>query len=165
MNQVVKYFSGEKSESYLFLFMGVITILFACYFMMGLKTSFWRGVAIPFIVVALLEIIVGYTIVTRTPKDITRVENFMKQEPHKIKTEEIPRMEIVMKNFRNFRYIEIILIITGIILMYIGLATPFWTGIGLGLFIQAGIVLCLDFFAESRGKVYLDYLKSLTLDL
>jgi hypothetical protein len=34
-------------------------------------------------------------------------------------------------------------------------------GIGLGLFIQSGIVLVLDFFAERRGEVYLTYLRTL----
>jgi hypothetical protein len=34
-------------------------------------------------------------------------------------------------------------------------------GLGLGLAIQASFMLLLDYFAESRGKVYLDYLQSL----
>jgi hypothetical protein len=36
-----------------------------------------------------------------------------------------------------------------------------WRGIGLGLFIQASIVLSLDFFAERRGHIYFVYLQEL----
>lgn len=80
MNQVVKYFNGEKAESYIFIFIGVIAFAMALYFIFALKTSFWKGVAIPFILVALLEFMVGYTIVTRSSKDIIRVQTYVTNE-------------------------------------------------------------------------------------
>ncbi len=162
MNQVVKYFNGEKAESYIFILIGVVTLVLALYFFFGLKSSFWRGVAIPFVLVALLEFLVGYTIVTRSPVDIARVESFINNEPQNIKTIEVPRMEKVLSNFVIFRYAEIALIILGIILMYSSMNDTFWRGIGLGLFIQASIVLSLDFFAERRGHVYLEYLTQIS---
>ena len=70
MNPIIKYFNGEKAESYIFMLVGVIAVAMALYFVFGLKTSFWKGVAVPFILVALLEFVVGYTIVTRSPKDL-----------------------------------------------------------------------------------------------
>jgi hypothetical protein len=162
MNPIIKYFNGEKAESYLFIVLGVISLIMALYFIFTLKTSFWRGIAIPFICVAILEFVVGFTIVNRSPKDIARVENLKDNEPGKILTEEIPRMEKVMHNFMMFRYIEIALIICGIILMYSYTKDALWRGLGLGLFIQASMVLCLDFFAERRGYIYLKYLTELT---
>ena len=159
MSSIEKYFNGEKAESYVFISIGMVALLIAFYFVFTLKTSFWRGVAIPFILVAMLEFIIGYTIVKRSPKDIYRVESFIKVQPSKITLDEIPRMEKVMKNFIIFRYVEICLILLGIILMYSSLNDTLWRGIGLGLFMQASIVLSLDFFAERRGHIYLEYLK------
>lgn len=159
MNPVVKYFNGEKAESFIFILIGIFAFIMAFYFIFSLRSSFWKGVAIPFIIVALLEFIVGYTIITRSPKDIIRVETLIQKEPQGIKTLEIPRMEKVMRNFIFFRYTEILLIILGVILMYSSTNDTFWRGIGLGLFVQASIVLCLDFFAERRGYIYLEYLK------
>jgi len=161
MNPIVKYFNGEKAESYVFILIGVVAFAMALYFLMHLKTPFWKGVAIPFILVACLEFVVGYTIVTRTPSDLFRVENFMKQELQNIKNLEIPRMEQVVRNFLIFRYLELILIGIGIILMYSSIKETYWRGIGFGLFIQASIVLGLDFFAEKRGHIYLDYLQEI----
>jgi hypothetical protein len=161
MNPIVKYFNGEKAESYIFIIIGVISLAMALYFLFGLKTSFWKGVAIPFIVVACLEFIVGYTIVTRSPNDIKRIENFINSEPQNIKNLEIPRVEKVLSNFVIFRYVEIALIILGIALMYSSMNDTLLRGIGLGLFIQASIVLSLDFFAERRGYIYFEYLKEL----
>lgn len=159
MIPIVKYFNGEKAESYLFILVGVIALAIALYVIFVLKTSFWRGVAIPFFIVGLLEFVVGYTILTRTPQDIIRVENIMGHEQHKIKTEEIPRMEKVLSNFVIFRYVEIVLIVLGILFMYSSKNDTLWKGVGLGLFIQVSIVLGLDFFAERRGSMYMSYLK------
>jgi hypothetical protein len=161
MNPIVRYFNGEKAESYIFILIGVIAFVMALYFFFVLKSSFWKGAAIPFIIVALLEFVVGYTIVTRSPKDIARVEKYMLKDPQSIKTLEIPRMEKVLNNFVMYRYVEIALIILGIILMYSSINDTFWRGIGLGLFIQASIVLSLDFFAERRGHIYFVYLQEL----
>ena len=161
MNSVIKYFNGEKAESYVFILIGVIAFTIALYFFFALKTSFWKGVALPFIIVALLEFIVGYTIVTRSSKDSIRVQTYMTNEPQKIQMDEIPRMKKVLSNFVIYRYVEIALIILGIVLMYSSMNDTFWRGIGLGLFIQASIVLCLDFFAERRGHIYVVYLQEL----
>ncbi len=161
MNNVIRYFTGEKDESYIFLTLGIIGLIMAVYFLFALKSSFWRGIAIPFILVSMLEIVVGVTLIFRTPKDIIRVEHYVNNEPEKIKTDEIPRMNQVMKNFVIFRYSEIVLIITGLILYFACSGFDFWKGLGIGLSIQASIVLLLDFFAERRGAVYLEYLKTL----
>ena len=161
MNPIIKYFNGEKSESYVFIIIGLFAFALALYFIFVLKSSFWKGVAIPFLIVALLEFIVGYTIVNRSSKDILRVETFIKNQTQNIKTVEIPRMDKVLSNFVIYRYVEIALIVLGIVLMYSSMNDTFWRGIGLGLFIQASIVLSLDFFAERRGHIYMEYLKEI----
>jgi len=158
MNPILKYFKGEKAESILFIITGIVALAMALYFIYELKTSFWKGVAIPFIVIASLEILVGFTVYIRSPKDIVKVENIYNNEPQKIKLEEIPRMEKVLHNFVIYRYVEIALIFIGIIFMYYTKNDTFLKGIGLGLFIKASIVLTLDFFAERRGIEYLSFL-------
>ena len=161
MNPIVKYFTGEKLESFLFLGLGILGLALAIVFLLILKTSFLKGVAIPFLLVSFLEIVVGVTLIYRSPKDIIRVETYLSEKNVMIQKEEIPRMEGVMQNFVIFRYTEITLIILGIILMYGFRQNFLLNGIGLGLFIQSGIVLVLDFFEERRGEVYLTYLRTL----
>lgn len=161
MNPIVKYFTGERQESFLFLGLGILGLIFAIGFITIPRATFLRGVAIPLVLVSALEIIVGLTLIYRSPKDIIRVETYMSEKTELVQKEEIPRMEKVMKNFVLFRYTEITLIFMGIILMYGAKQYPLWNGIGVGLFIQSSIVLLLDFFAERRGEVYLEYLKSI----
>ena len=160
MNPVTKYFNGEKAESYLFLVLGIAGSVFSAYLFFLEDSFFWKGFAIPFILVSVLEIIVGLTLIYRSPKDIIRVGNYFESERIKIKTDEIPRMEKVMKNFVVYRYVEIALIIIGFILYFGFTNLDFWRGLGLGLLLQASTVLLLDYFAERRGFVYLEYLNS-----
>jgi hypothetical protein len=162
MNPVIKYFNGERAESYLFLFIGIIGLVISSYLFFLKASSYWKGFAIPFILVSVLEIIVGISLIYRSPKDIIRVENCIKNEQVKIKANEIPRMEKVMKNFVVYRYMEIALIFIGAVLYFAFAYSDFMRGLGLGLLIQASIVLTLDYFAERRGFIYLEYLNSIS---
>ena len=160
MSPVVKYFTGEKAESYLFFFLGVVGLAMSVY-LIAYPSSFWKGIAIPSMFISALEIIVGVTLIYRSPKDIVRVEHFIKNEQRKIRTDEIPRMEKVMKNFVVYRYVEIALILIGAVLYFASTNIDFWRGLGIGLFLQASIVLTLDYFAERRGFIYLEYLNKI----
>jgi hypothetical protein len=46
---------------------------------------------------------------------IVRVNEIAQTHPTKIQSEEIPRMHMVMKNFTIYRWVEIILLLAGII--------------------------------------------------
>jgi hypothetical protein len=161
MNLIVKYFNAEKGESLLFMGFGVVAFILSVYFFFFIKESFWKGLAIPLVFFSIIQIVIGAIIYTRSPIDYLRVETILKNEPHKIQTEEIPRMEKVMKNFVYYRYFEIVMLFLGIILMYALFNYGFWKGFGLGLFIQSAVLLSLDFFAEKRGHFYVEHLKEL----
>jgi hypothetical protein len=161
MDNIRNYFTAERNESILFVAVGLIACVFATYFFLYPKESFYRGMAFPLIAVALIQLTVGSSVWLRSSKDITRVEQIILQSPEKIKTEEIPRMEVVMKNFVIYRYVEMALLLAGLICMFIFNTMPLVKGIGIGLFIQSALMLAFDFFAEKRGAEYLEYLKKL----
>jgi hypothetical protein len=163
MELIKNYFNAEKAESLLFIGFGILAILLSLYLIFILKESFWKGLAIPLILFSLVQIFIGTTIFIRSPKDNMRVENILKNEPQKIQSEEIPRMEKVMKNFVYYRYFEISLILLGVILMFSLPNYGFWKGFGLGLFIQCAVLLSLDFFAEKRGHTYSEYLQTIEI--
>ncbi|GAB2622344.1 hypothetical protein [Belliella aquatica] len=161
MNLIEKYFNAEKAESLLFIGFGILAVIISIYFFFVIKETFWKGIAIPLVFFSIVQIIIGATVFTRSPVDNARVENILKQEFHKIQSEEIPRMEKVMNNFVNYRYFEIAMMFFGIVLMYALSNYGFWKGFGLGLFLQCAVLLSLDFFAEKRGHFYVEHLKEL----
>jgi hypothetical protein len=160
MEQVAKYFNAEKFESVFFVLAGITATLIACYFIFVIKKPFQNGIAYSITVIALIQITVGATVYIRSPKDINRVNQLIQTNKTRIQSEEIPRMNAVMKNFALYKYIEITLIISGIAFFFF-FNNELIKGIGLGLIIQSSIMLMLDFIAAARGNEYLKILQNL----
>ncbi len=158
MKFISEYFNSEKFESLFFIGVGILAITLGIYYWLVIKEPFYNGNATALMLVALVQLTVGISVYFRSPKDIIRVENTIKNDVYKIKTEEIPRMNVVMKNFIIYRYVEIALIILGLIMFFYFPSVSFWKGLGVGLFIQASLMLSLDYFAEKRGATYLQHL-------
>ncbi len=165
---IEKYFTAEKSESLLFIFIGIAAVIAAIIFFFFLKTNFYKGMAWPLILIALIQISVGYSVYKRFDSDRQRNVYAYDLNPSELKSKEIPRMEQVNKNFVLYRWIEIGLAIAGLILIYIyrsNTEKSFLFGLGLGLAIQALIMLGADYFAEARAKEYTKGLKEFTQKL
>lgn len=162
---IEKYFVAEKSESFLFMAIGVAGIVAAIFFVFVIKSSFYTGAAIPLTLAGLLLGIVGYTVHKRSDSDRIRNVYAYDMNPGDLKSKELPRMKTVMKNFVIYRYTEIALAIAGIALFVYfrnDQASQFWKGLGLGLAIMALLALTADYFAEKRGAVYMKGLESFT---
>ncbi len=155
----LNYFKAERAESIFFVMIGILAILLGVYFLFKSVDPFLKGIAYPFIAIALIQVTVGISVYFRTPSDILKVEKYL-QDKSKITTIEIPRMEKVMTNFSFYKMIEIGLILIGIFLFFFFKDNIFLKGIGLGLIIQSGVMLTLDIFAEVRGTIYLNELKN-----
>ena len=157
---IYKYFIAEKQESLLFVIIGVVAILLAFIFWFFIKSnpSFYKGVAIPLMVLGLIQCVVGYTVYSRTDKQKAVIAYNIGMEPVSyIKHTELLRMKKVMKSFVIYRWLEIAFIVAGLVLVFLFKSNPdksFWFGLGLTLTIQAAIMLGADYFAEQRGEVY-----------
>ncbi len=164
---IYRYFSGEKQESLLFLIVGIVAILLAVAFWFFIKTnpSFFKGAAIPLLAIGLIQMVVGYSVYSKTDKQQKDIAYNIGMEPVAyIQSTELPRMETVMKNFVIYRWVEIAFIIAGLVLVFLfrqNTDRTFWYGLGVALAIQAVIMLGADYFAEKRGKVYTNELQKI----
>ena len=162
---IEKYFAGEKQESLLFLLIGIAGILAAIVFFFFLKTSFYKGVAVPLFFIGILLSVIGYTVYKRSDSDRQRNVYAYDMNPSELKEKELPRMKTVMKNFIIYRYVEIFLFLVGagLYIYFIkDFKNDFWRGFGLALAVMALLALAADFFAEKRGKVYTKGIESFT---
>lgn len=157
------YFIQEKIESLIFAIIGLVAISVSFIFWFIIKYSFYKGMAYPIFIIGFIQILVGGVVYMRSPQDIIRVEQILKFEPIKMKTEEIPRINKVIKNFEIYKWIEICFIFFGLILFIFCKKTnlSFWKGIGLGLLIQAMLMLALDIVAEKRAKIYCNIIQKI----
>jgi len=166
-NFVYKYFIAEKQESLLFLIVGIAAIMLAIFFFIFIKSNpaFYKGAAIPLLAIGIIQCVVGFTVYSRSDKQMKEVAyNLGMETVSYAKQQELPRMNIVMKNFVIYRWVEIAFIIAGVVLIFLFRTNPdkiFWYGLGIALAIQGVLMLGADFFAEQRGKTYRQNLQEL----
>lgn len=157
------YFSAEKQGSVFFLVVGVAAIIAALVCILVLKTSFFKGAAIPMIVVGLLAGAIGFTIYKRSDADRIRNVYAYDLNPGELKQKEYPRMQKVMKSFRVILIAEVLLLLVAVVLFVYfrtNAVQQFWSGVGAGLFLMAVAALFLDVAAERRAAVYTKGLES-----
>lgn len=159
---IEKYFIAEKTGGLVFTIAGVAAIVLALVFLLYVKTNFYKGAAIPLLLVGLLFGIAGFTVYKRSDKD--RLSNIyaFDMNPGELKNKELPRMEKVMANFVALKYAESALFLVGLVLfVYFRTAETqlFWKGFGLSLAVMAILAWGADHLAERRGAVYFNGLK------
>jgi hypothetical protein len=165
MENIQSYFKAERAESLVFIAIGIIAFAAGIYFLFSFKKPFNTGIAWPLIIIAVIQIFVGGAVFIRSPKDIARVEIMYSTNHHALTTQEIPRMETVMKNFVVYRWVEIALAAVGVILILAQIFGSMGKGVGTGLLIQSLLMLVADYFAMRRGQLYLDWLQELVKNI
>ena len=160
---IEKYFVAEKQESMLFLLAGILAIALALLFLFLIRGNFYKGAAIPLLLVGVIQIMAGYTVYKRCDDDRSRIVYAYDMNPGQLKQEELPRMEKVNRNFIVYRRVEIIALLAGIGLIVYFRSKPggqFWFGLGLTLAIEAAILLGADFVAAQRAELYTKGIKT-----
>ena len=164
-SDIEKYFLAEKQESLLFIIVGAAAIIAAISFYFLLRSSFFKGAALPLLFIGIIELVVGYTVFKRSDEDRVRNVYAYDMDPSELRDKEIPRMETVNRNFVIYRWVELAFLVTGIILSMVFGQNPgrtFWYGVGIALSLQAGVLLVADYFAEKRALIYTKGLQSYT---
>lgn len=161
---IEQYFNAEKQSSIIFLTIGIIAVLAALIFYFIIKSSFAKGVAIPFFIIGFIMTIVGITIFNRSDEDRKKNVYALDMNPKTLHQTELPRMKKVMQSFVVYKYTEYAIAFIGIgfyFFFYSKMKNPnFFKGLGLSLYIMAFIALVSDYYAEKRGDIYLKKLEN-----
>ena len=152
MKEMTDYFVGEKQESVLFILASLLA--------MGLAVWLWanehrlRFMALPLVVVALMQLVVGVAIFARTDAQLASLSTRLTSAPAQLKQAEVERMQTVMANFKLYKTVELLSLVLGACLIAFFSKWDAATAIGIGLVLQAGFTLALDLFAEARGGLF-----------
>jgi hypothetical protein len=153
VKDMTDYFGGEKQESVLFMLAALMAISFALWLWSHGHRLRWM--ALPLVVVALMQLVVGVTIFARTDEQLAKLSTQLVCAPAEFKQAETERMQTVMANFKLYKSVELALLVIGASLIAFFFKWDAATAIGIGLVVQAGFTLALDLFAEVRGEAYL----------
>lgn len=162
---IEKYFLAEKTLTTIFMILGAIAIIVAIIFFFVIKTNWYKGAAIPFLLVGILQLAASYTVFKKADNDRKSLVYAYDMNPSLLKEKELPRMEKVNSTFKILIVSEIAFIIIGLgIFFYFknDIARAFWAGIGLALAIEGAITFIADITAKKRAAIYTEKLKNFT---
>jgi hypothetical protein len=160
---IEKYFMAEKQESLIFLVIGIIAIVLALILYFMVKTQLCRGLGIPLLILGLVQAIAGYSVYMRSDDQRVSQVYAYDMNPDQLKTTELTRMRKVERNFTIYRWVEIAMIIAGIILIFWFRNKSmqiFWLGFGISLAIMSAELFFADFIAEKRAVHYTSLLEN-----
>ena len=153
---IAAYFDAERSGALLFLLAGVLAIALA---LLLLRRRSLRGMAAPLIVVALVQLGVGFTVWQRSPDQAASSLQQVREAPTAFLRVERARMGAVIADLQRYRNLQLGLLALGMALVVLLRNRTFWFAFGLGLVLQAGLLLALDHFAQARAHGYFDALQ------
>ena len=159
VKEMTHYFVDEKQESLLFIAVALVAIGVAVWlWTQGHRLKF---MAVPLVVIALMQLVVGATVYLRTEAQAQQLVTQYQSAPAQFKQDETSRMQTVMKNFKLYKTVEMVLLVFGVGLIALMQRFDVAAGLGAGLVLQAAFTLALDLFAEARGEDYLGALNGL----
>src|SRR5450432_2937294 len=161
-SDIGKYFIAEKQESLVFLVIGIAAVVLALIFYFMVKTHVCRGLAVPLLVLGLMQAVAGYSVYVKSDDQRISQVYAYDMNPDQLKTTELTRMRKVKMNFLIYRWVEIGSIIAGIALVLFFKNQPektFWLGFGFTLTLMAAELFIADFIAEKRAMHYVALLE------
>jgi hypothetical protein len=156
---LVNYFQGEKNAGIFLAVMSLAALGWAFY---ARSDADLRGMFWPVALVGFLQLAIGVGLAAKTPAQVGALEAQLASTPDAFYAAERPRMERVQRNFLVIEVVEVALIAAGLALALVMKSRLAWWGVGMGVVLQASVMLVFDLMAERRGEVYFTALTSPT---
>lgn len=151
---IQSYFTAEKRGGFWALSVGIFTCFLAGCVFLRAAPPFYTGIAIPLILVGIVQMAIGSAIARRTDRQADDLEKLLDEDPAEFGKQESQRMAAVLRKFRIYLGVETGIAATGLALILLNGDANFGKGLGAGMLAQALIMLIFHFFAQKRGQDY-----------
>ena len=159
---MTRYFAGERAESGLLLG-GAVAAAVVSAALVALRSPY-RAMGWPLVRDLphdRRQLVVGGTVFLRTPGQVARLTGQLRSSPSAYQVAEAARMRRIQRSFVLYKRIQIGLLAIGLALASIEGYGRTLYAVGMGLMLEAGLMLFLDLRAERRGHRYLEMVKTL----
>lgn len=157
---ITDYFLGEKIEALVFILpIGLLSLVFGSW-LFAEGGSFYKGVAIPFVLMGLVMAIVGGVVGYRTPAQVSKLQEGFQADTEKTRILELERMKKVNDAWPKYLVVWAAFGVIGLALRFLT-KQDFTQGLGMALVFFAGVTLLIDGFAERRAIFYTKELSQL----
>jgi MFS family permease len=158
-DELRRYFARERAGSLAILLIAAAGGALAAWLVA--VGSPYRAMAWPLALIGIVQLAVGATIFLRTPRQAARLAECLRSSPAAYRAEESARMRRVQRSFVFYKRVEIGLLALGLALASVEGYGRTLYAVGMGLMLEAGVMLAFDLVAERRGARYLEWVESL----
>jgi hypothetical protein len=159
-----RYFAGEQAEGFAWIAVGDASLA-AGGAALAQSNPILRGLSYPLLAVGLIQFVAGFSSLTRTDGRVAAQLAAIAADPARAHAAEVKRIDRLNFLFRLIRYTELTLLGLGAGGAVVGgvLGVDQLTGAGIGVAVEAALMLTLDHFAEARAHRYARGLGSITV--
>jgi hypothetical protein len=158
--ELAQYFVAERQGGFLLVTLALAGFGLAAF--LWFSRSAFLAMAWPLVVLGLFELIVGLTVALRTPDQVAALESGFATARIPTLSAETQRMDKVNRNFKVIKIAEVACIVLGVLLAVLLPHPNAGAAVGLGLLLEASILLVFDAFAHHRALLYTQWLHSLS---
>lgn len=158
------YFAGEQAEGWAWIAVGDASLA-AGGVALAQSNGVLRGLSYPLLAVGLIQFVAGFSSLGRTEGRVAAALRTIDADPARAYSAEVARVGRLRFLFRLIRYTELSLLCVGAAGGVVGgvLKQDQILGAGIGVTVEAALMLVLDHFAEARANRYARLLGALTL--
>jgi len=156
--ELAEYFTAERQGGFVLVALALLSFGFAAFLWFARST--FLAMAWPLVILGAFQIVVGLTVALRTPGQVASLQQGFRAAPAATASAETQRMSRVNRNFRIVKAVEVVVIVVGLLLAVLLPHPSTWAAVGLGLLVEAAVLLAFDAFAHQRALVYTQWLQS-----
>lgn len=156
--ELVEYFTAERQGGFLLVALALAGFGFAAF--LWVTRSAFRAMAWPLVVLGVFQVVIGLAVALRAPGQVASLEQGLRTSPAATVPAETQRMSTI-RNFRIVTVAEVAFIVLGLLLVVFFPHPSTWAAAGLGLLVEAAVLLAFDAFAHQRALVYTKWLRGL----
>lgn len=147
-----QYFAEERRGGAIFLAIGLAAV--AVSMILAARATPYRGMVPPLALLGMIEIGVGGVSFLRTPGRVEALRKALDADADGTRARERRRMRRVLASFRVYKVAEIAILTAGLTLMMLFSRRTPLNAAGLGLLVQASVLLVFDRLGERRASDY-----------
>ena len=158
-----QYFYEEKRAAKIGIFGSSLLAGAGVY--MTTQSELARGAGYALIGASAVGLVVAGSVYFRTNSQVRSLDEQLETAPADFKRDESQRMEKVNRQFGILRIAEYSLLAGGAATAGVGIAkqADLTTGVGIGLVVDAVLLLLFDYFAETRAHAYTQFISDFTV--
>jgi hypothetical protein len=157
--ELAEYFTAERQGGFLLVALALAGFGFAAF--LWVTRSAFLAMVWPLVVLGVFQVVVGLAVALRTPGQVASLEQGLRTSPAATVSAETQRMSTINRNFHIVKVAEVAFIVLGLLLAVFIPHPSTWAAVGLGLLVEAAVLLAFDAFAHQRALVYTKWLQGL----